>query len=66
MQTAAIEDCIGVGRRLGPDRLARTLFPVGHLTKAQVRQRAAALGLRTAGKPLTFCQLRDAPPVERR
>jgi len=31
--------------------LARTLFPIGHLTKADVRQRAAALGLRTAAKP---------------
>ncbi len=31
--------------------LRRTLFPVGHLTKAQVRDRAAALGLRTASKP---------------
>ncbi|HZX56539.1 MAG TPA: tRNA methyl transferase PRC-barrel domain-containing protein, partial [Ilumatobacteraceae bacterium] len=31
--------------------LRRTLFPVGHLTKAQVRDRAAELGLRTAAKP---------------
>ncbi len=31
--------------------LARTLFPVGHLTKAEVRHRAAAAGLRTAAKP---------------
>jgi tRNA-specific 2-thiouridylase len=31
--------------------LARTLFPVGHLTKSQVRARAAELGLRTATKP---------------
>jgi tRNA-specific 2-thiouridylase len=31
--------------------LRRTLFPVGHLTKPQVRERAAALGLRTAAKP---------------
>jgi tRNA-specific 2-thiouridylase len=31
--------------------LARTLFPIGHLTKAQVRDRATALGLRTAAKP---------------
>jgi tRNA-specific 2-thiouridylase len=31
--------------------LRRTLFPVGHLTKAQVRDRAEALGLRTAEKP---------------
>jgi tRNA-specific 2-thiouridylase len=31
--------------------LARTLFPVGHLTKAEVRALAAAAGLRTASKP---------------
>jgi tRNA-specific 2-thiouridylase len=31
--------------------LRRTLFPIGHLTKADVRERATALGLRTAAKP---------------
>jgi tRNA-specific 2-thiouridylase len=31
--------------------LRRTLFPVGHLTKAAVRERASRLGLRTAAKP---------------
>ena len=31
--------------------LRRTMFPVGHLTKAEVRDRAATLGLRTAAKP---------------
>ncbi len=31
--------------------LRRTLFPVGHMTKAEVRDHAAALGLRTAEKP---------------
>jgi len=31
--------------------LAYTMFPVGHLTKAQVRERAVDLGLRTATKP---------------
>lgn len=31
--------------------LARTVLPVGHLVKAEVRQRARALGLRTAAKP---------------
>ncbi len=36
---------------LDRDQLARTLFPVGHLDKSEVRQRAAAMGLRTAGKP---------------
>ncbi|MET0896012.1 MAG: tRNA 2-thiouridine(34) synthase MnmA [Acidimicrobiia bacterium] len=36
---------------LGQRELARTLFPVGSLTKADVRERAAALGLRTATKP---------------
>ena len=36
---------------LGQRELARTLLPVGELTKADVRARAAALGLRTAAKP---------------
>ncbi|MEA2842623.1 MAG: tRNA-uridine 2-sulfurtransferase, partial [Actinomycetota bacterium] len=36
---------------LGQAELARSLFPVGHLTKAQVRARAAELGLVTADKP---------------
>jgi tRNA-specific 2-thiouridylase len=36
---------------LAQRELHRTLFPVGHLTKSQVRDKAAALGLRTAGKP---------------
>lgn len=31
--------------------LARTVFPIGGMTKAQVRERATALGLRTAAKP---------------
>lgn len=31
--------------------LERTLFPVGHMTKADVRRIAAELGLRTASKP---------------
>ena len=36
---------------LGQDQLARVLLPVGRLTKVEVRERAAALGLRTAAKP---------------
>jgi tRNA-specific 2-thiouridylase len=36
---------------LGQAELAMTLFPVGELTKAQVRDRAAGLGLPTAAKP---------------
>jgi tRNA-specific 2-thiouridylase len=36
---------------LGQEELARCLFPVGELTKAEVRDRARALGLRTADKP---------------
>lgn len=32
-------------------QLARTMFPVGHLTKDEVRRRAAAIDLRTAAKP---------------
>lgn len=36
---------------LGQQQLARVHFPVGQLTKSEVRRRAAALGLRTAAKP---------------
>lgn len=36
---------------LDQERLARTMFPVGSMTKAEVRERATALGLRTADKP---------------
>jgi len=36
---------------LDQTELAYTMFPVGHLTKAQVRERAVELGLRTATKP---------------
>ncbi|MCB0977007.1 MAG: tRNA 2-thiouridine(34) synthase MnmA [Acidimicrobiales bacterium] len=32
-------------------RLARTLFPIGHLAKAEVREIATRMGLRTASKP---------------
>jgi tRNA-uridine 2-sulfurtransferase len=36
---------------LRADHLDRVMFPIGHLTKDEVRRRAAALGLRTAAKP---------------
>jgi tRNA-specific 2-thiouridylase len=36
---------------LGQDQLSRIRLPVGELTKAEVRARASALGLRTATKP---------------
>jgi tRNA-specific 2-thiouridylase len=36
---------------LGQHQLERALFPVGDLTKAQVREEAHRLGLRTAAKP---------------
>ncbi|MCU1450734.1 MAG: mnmA [Acidimicrobiales bacterium] len=36
---------------LGQEQLARCLFPIGEMTKADVRARAADLGLRTATKP---------------
>ena len=36
---------------LGQRQLAHSLFPVGTMDKAQVRQEAARLGLRTADKP---------------
>ena len=37
--------------RLGTEALARTLFPLGDLTKAQVRDLASQLGLPAADKP---------------
>jgi tRNA-specific 2-thiouridylase len=36
---------------LGQAELSRTLFPLGEMTKAQVRERARALGLANADKP---------------
>ncbi len=36
---------------LGQGHLARTIFPVGEMTKCQVRDEALRLGLRTATKP---------------
>jgi tRNA-specific 2-thiouridylase len=36
---------------LSQAQLARTLFPVGHLTKDEVREKARTLGLRVAEKP---------------
>ena len=36
---------------LGQDQLARSVFPVGEMTKAEVRAEARRLGLRTAAKP---------------
>lgn len=36
---------------LNQAQLARTLFPVGHLTKAEVRDKARILGLKVAEKP---------------
>jgi tRNA-specific 2-thiouridylase len=47
----AAKDQSYVVHMLSQADLARTLFPVGHLTKAEVRERAAAAGLRTAAKP---------------
>jgi tRNA-specific 2-thiouridylase len=35
---------------LGPREIARTRLPIGEMTKAEVRERAHALGLRTAAK----------------
>jgi len=36
---------------LGQEQLSRLVMPVGGMTKAQVRAKAASLGLRTASKP---------------
>lgn len=47
----AAKDQSYVVHLLDQAQLARTLFPVGDLTKAQVRERAGELGLRTATKP---------------
>jgi len=47
----AAKDQSYVLHMLGQAQLGRTRLPVGQLTKAQVRARAAALGLRTAVKP---------------
>jgi len=47
----AAKDQSYVVHMLDQRELAYTLFPVGHLTKAQVRERATELGLRTAAKP---------------
>ena len=47
----AAKDQSYVVHMLPQRELARTLFPVGHLTKAEVRRRADAAGLRTAHKP---------------
>jgi len=47
----AAKDQSYVVHMLAQRELARTVFPVGHLTKADVRARAAELGLRTAEKP---------------
>lgn len=49
--TDAAKDQSYVLHMLDQEHLARTLLPVGALTKAAVRERAAALGLRTADKP---------------
>jgi tRNA-specific 2-thiouridylase len=37
--------------RLGPEQLRSTLFPLGDLTKSEVREKARALGIATAEKP---------------
>ena len=47
----AAKDQSYVVHMLDQAHLARTLFPVGHLTKAAVRAEAARLGMRTANKP---------------
>jgi tRNA-uridine 2-sulfurtransferase len=47
----AAKDQSYVVHMLPQRELRRTMFPVGHLTKAQVRDRATHLGLRTAEKP---------------
>src|SRR5438093_6667193 len=50
---------------LGPADLAHTLFPIGDLTKAEVRAEAAALGLPVADKPesMEVCFVPDGDPA---
>ncbi len=47
----AAKDQSYVVSMLGQDQLSRVVFPIGGLTKAEVRDEAARLGLRTANKP---------------
>ena len=47
----AAKDQSYVVHMIAGDELDYTLFPVGSMTKAEVRERAQALGLRTAAKP---------------
>ncbi len=47
----AAKDQSYVVHMLDQSALARTLFPVGHIDKAEVRRLAAERGLRTASKP---------------
>ena len=47
----AAKDQSYVVHMIGGDDLSRILFPVGDMTKAQVREVAARAGLRTAAKP---------------
>lgn len=47
----ALKDQSFVLYMLGQDELRRVLLPVGEMTKAEVRERAACLDLRTAAKP---------------
>ena len=47
----AAKDQSYVLHMLGQDQLARTLFPIGGMEKAEVRRLAAGLDLRTATKP---------------
>ncbi|MFP5326634.1 MAG: tRNA 2-thiouridine(34) synthase MnmA [Acidimicrobiia bacterium] len=47
----AAKDQSYVLHMLGQRELAQCMFPIGSMTKADVRDRAAALGLRTAAKP---------------
>jgi tRNA-specific 2-thiouridylase len=51
---------------LGQRELARSVFPVGELTKADVRAYAARLGLRTADKPesMDVCFVKKGGRVE--
>lgn len=47
----AAKDQSYVVHMLGAETLPKVMFPVGDLTKRQVREKAASLGLQTASKP---------------
>ena len=50
---------------LGQHQMSRLLLPIGDMTKAEVRERAFALGLRTAAKPRQPRRVLYRQPIRR-